>query len=382
MFSLSQIELSQSALENNLKFLKNEFGDSVKFSSVVKGNAYGHGITEFVTMAKSLGQKHFSVFSVQEARKVKLCGSELGVMIMGYIDEENMGWAILEDVSFFVFDIHRLKMAVQLAKVVKKPARIHLELETGMNRTGLNGKELTAAMKILEKEKDWLYLEGVCTHYAGAESVANFYRIQKQISRYHRMYKRIEEKGFKPEFKHTACSAAAFGFPKTRMDMVRIGIMQYGFWPSYETLTNYFVKRGLRENPLKRVISWKTRVMAVENVDEGNFIGYGTTYMARSKMKVAVIPVGYSNGFARDLSNQGRMLINGARVGVVGIVNMNMIMVDISDIPETKVGDEVVLIGEQDGKEISVASFGELSNQLNYELLTRLPHDIPRKIVD
>lgn len=382
MFSLSHIEVSQSALENNFTFLKNEFGDTVKFSSVVKGNAYGHGIKEFVTMARNLGQRHFSVFSVQEARKVKLCGSELEVMVMGYIDEENMGWAILEGVSFFVFDIHRLKLAVQLAKVVKKPARIHLELETGMNRTGLSGKDLTMAMRILEKEKDWLYLEGVCTHYAGAESVANFYRIQKQIARFHRMSKRLETKGFHPDLKHTACSAAAFGFPKTRMDMVRIGIMQYGFWPSYETLTNFFVKRGLRENPLKRVITWKSRVMGVKTVEEGNFIGYGTTFMARSNMKVAVIPIGYSNGFSRSLSNQGRMLINGARVGVVGLVNMNMLLVDISDIPETKVGDEVVLIGEQDGKEVSVASFSELSNQLNYELLTRLPHDIPRKIVD
>lgn len=158
--------------------------------------------------------------------------------------------------------------------------------------------------------------------------------------------------------------------------------MQYGFWPSDETLINYLNKKEDKTDPLKRVISWKTRVMDTKEVNTGEFIGYGTTYLAHKKLKIATIPVGYAHGFSRSLSNTGRVLIHGKRVGVVGIVNMNLMTVDVTDIPETKKGDEVVLIGSQGDLSLSVASFSELSNQLNYELLTRLPNRIPRVITN
>ena len=164
--------------------------------------------------------------------------------------------------------------------------------------------------------------------------------------------------------------------------MVRIGIMQYGFWPSDETLINYLSKKEEKVDPLQRVISWKSKVMSTKEVNTGEFIGYGTTYLAHKKMKIATIPVGYAHGFSRSLSNQGRVLIKGKRVGVVGIVNMNLMTVDVTDIPEIQKGDEVVLIGKQGDLAISVASFSELSNQLNYELLTRLPYKIPRIITN
>jgi alanine racemase len=158
--------------------------------------------------------------------------------------------------------------------------------------------------------------------------------------------------------------------------------MQYGFWPSPETFVKYAVNKKDQRDPLKRVISWKSKVMAVKNVKPGEFIGYGQSYLARDNMRTAVVPVGYAHGYTRELSNQGRMLIAGKRVGVVGMINMNMLLVDITEVPEARVGDEVVLIGHQGDMEITVASFGELSNQLNYELLTRLPHNLPRIITE
>ncbi|HKK66721.1 MAG TPA: alanine racemase C-terminal domain-containing protein, partial [Bacteroidales bacterium] len=130
-----------------------------------------------------------------------------------------------------------------------------------------------------------------------------------------------------------------------------------------------------------RIMTWKSKVMDTKYVKTGEFISYGTSYMARNNMKIATIPVGYAHGYSRSLSHQGRVLINGHRVDIVGNVNMNLLIVKISDIPETKKGDEVVLIGKQNGSEITVASFSEFSNQLNYEMLTRLPAEIPR-IVD
>jgi alanine racemase len=147
-------------------------------------------------------------------------------------------------------------------------------------------------------------------------------------------------------------------------------------------LIDYLIKSKSDEYPLKRVISWKSKIMDIKHVKTGEFVGYGTSYLSNGDMKIALVPVGYCNGFSRVLSNQGRVLINGHRVGVVGMVNMNLISVDISALEEVERGDEVVIIGNQGELEISVASFSDITVQVNYEVLTRLPIDIPRVIIN
>jgi alanine racemase len=225
-------------------------------------------------------------------------------------------------------------------------------------------------------------LEGICTHYAGAESIANYHRVMNQIKVFNKARTWFENEGIKPHIFHSACSAAAVRYPKTRMNLVRIGIMQYGFWSNAETLIHYLTQSEKHNNPLKRLISWKSRIMGIKEVKTGEFIGYGTTYLASRDMRIATIPIGYAQGFSRSLGNQGRFLIGGERVSVIGTVNMNLVTVDITNVPQAGHGDEVVIIGEQGDLSISVASFSELSNQLNYELLTRLPDNIPRIIID
>jgi alanine racemase len=171
-------------------------------------------------------------------------------------------------------------------------------------------------------------------------------------------------------------------YPATHFDLVRIGILQYGFFPSREVQVEYMTKQeDSHTYPLRRLISWKSTVMDVKSVQTGEFIGYGTSYFANAPMRVASIPVGYSHGFSRVLSNQGRVLIGGTQAKVVGMVNMNLIQADVTEIPEVHPGDEVVLIGRQGDQEISVSSFAEYSDQVNYELLTRLPRNIPRKLI-
>ncbi len=383
MLHTSWIEISQSALENNYQFLHEHFGNEVKISSVVKGNAYGHGIELFVPMAEQCGQTHFSVFSADEALRVKNA-SQLNptIMIMGMLDNAQMEWAIENHLEFFVFEQDRLNSAIQAARHMGKKARIHLEVETGMNRTGLENSELDAALDTLKDNADVAKFCGLCTHYAGAESIANYYRVKKQKIQFTRIQKQVQAKGLRPKYLHTACSAAAMRYPTTRMDLSRIGILQYGFFPSQEVFIDYVSQREDKEDPLKRLISWKSKVMDVKRVKAGEFVGYGTSYLANNEMNIASIPVGYSHGFSRSLSNQGRVLIHGKRVSVVGMVNMNMILVDATDLDGVKKGDEVVLIGKQGEREITVASFGEFSEQVNYELLTRLPESIPRKIID
>lgn len=168
------------------------------------------------------------------------------------------------------------------------------------------------------------------------------------------------------------------------MDMVRVGIAQYGFWPSQETKIHNLLnkKSGLKHNPLHRVLTWKSTVMSIKRVKAGEFINYGNSFLTHKARVVAAIPVGYYRGYSRSLSNAGHVLIRGKKAPVIGLVNMSMFLVDVTPIKNIEKGDEVVLIGKHGKQSISVASFIELTNFINYELLTRLPSDIPRIIIN
>jgi alanine racemase len=379
----SIIELNQKAYQNNLAFLKKMLGEKVILSSVVKGNAYGHGIKEFVSMAFQNGVSHFSVFDVEEAKIVfDTLQNQVTIMIMGFVADDDLPWVIENEIEFFVFERYRLAMATKSAKKLKIKAKVHIEIETGMNRTGFAKNELSRLSKYLIKEAKNIDFVGICTHYAGAESISNYYRVESQIKRFNEAVAVFKLNGIEPKIKHTACSAASMMFPETQMDLVRIGILQYGLWPSPEVLITYLNSKKKKIDPLQRVISWKSEIMNVKRVKSGEFIGYGTSYMAKDNMKIATIPLGYSHGYSRSLSNQGRVLIAGKRCEVVGTINMNMLSLDVSELEHIKKGDEVVLIGNQGDLCITVSSFGELNNLLNYEFLSRISKSIPRKIIN
>jgi len=379
----SYIELDRSALENNLQFIKSNATNGLRISSVIKGNAYGHGISNYLPIAEKCGINHFSVFSADEAAAAyKYRKKELtDIMIMGMIRNDELRWAIEHGVEFYLFEKDRLESAIEAAREIGKKARIHLQIETGMNRTGFEDEHWQEVFQRVKLQHKHLELRGICTHYAGAESVANYYRVQNQ------------DKAFKEAAKvamnvfdelpplHAASSAAYLTYPDMHYDMVRIGIAQYGFWPSRETYMHVLKQNNsFTKDPLIRVLNWKSEIMSTKWVGEGEFIGYGNVFMTSRKTRIATVPIGYSHGFGRNLTNAGYVLINGDRARVVGLVNMNMLTVDITDMPDAKKGDEVVIIGKQNGQEITVASFGEMSNNLNYEVLTRLPARIPREI--
>lgn len=380
----SYIEISRSALKQNLDFLRKHLGSERRFSSVVKGNAYGHDIDQFVPLAEEFGVDHFSVFSADEALQVKQASqNKPDIMIMGMAEGDGLEWAIANDVQFFVFNIQRLEQALKYAKKLGKPALVHLDIETGMFRTGLEPHHIKQAIDLIQANPQHLNFVGLCTHYAGAESIANYLRIKKQLILFNKAMKHFASQGMHPQYRHTACSAAAMRYPSTRMDMLRIGILQYGFFPSREVFIEYIKDMPEPHSPLKRILSWKSHVMDRKFVPKGSFIGYGTSYLAGHDMQVASVPVGYSHGFNRSLSNSGTVLIGGQPCSVVGLVNMNMMLVDITHLDQTvKLDDEVVLIGHQGNNEITVAAFTEISSQVNYEMLCRLPRNIPRYVVE
>ena len=386
MLHTSYIELDEAALRNNIRYMRDQLSNGARYSMVIKGNAYGHGIETIIPMAEKLGVDHFSVFSVAEAMrafKAKKRGTD--IMIMGWIDADQLEWAILNNVSFYVFTHDRLKAACGIAKKLNKRARIHLELETGMHRTGFTGNDLEKVSRYIQRYKKHLFLDGICTHYAGAESINNYERIRGQISSYNNQVRELRNMGVVPKYRHTACSAAVLRYPETIMNLVRVGIANYGFWPSEELRMNHFInleKNGLApEDPLHRMIAWKSSVMSLNRVGAGEYISYGTSFLTNRETVIATVPVGYGYGYARTLSNMGHVLLHGQRVRVVGTVNMNMMVIDVTDVKAPKIGDEVVLIGNQGDHTISVSSFGDMTNSMNYELLTRLPEHIPRRIV-
>lgn len=381
----SVIELDEGALRKNIRFLKNLANNSVKLSSVIKGNAYGHGISNFLPIAEASGMNHFSVFSADEALRAKKTQTlpDTNIMIMGMIRDDELGWAIENDVEFYLFELDRLNATIESAKKMKKRARVHLQIETGMNRTGFEESTWKHLFETVRNHPDEIKLEGICTHYAGAESVANYYRIENQNKQLKKAIKLAEDILSDIPPVHAASSAAYLSQPEMHYDMARIGIAQYGFWPSRETYMHVMKSLDLKqgEDPLKRVLRWKSEIMNIKWVESGDFIGYGNVYLAGRRMKIATVPIGYTHGFGRNLTNAGYVLIHGTRAGVVGLVNMNMITINVTHIDGAKKGDEVVLIGQQGDDEITVASFGEMTNNLNYEILVRLPTTIPRIVI-
>ncbi len=382
MGSTSKIEIKISALENNLKFIKSLLSPKTITSIVIKGNSYGHGTQAVVPILENLGVNHFSVYSSAEAKIAYYARTgNSSIMIMGYININDYDWVVRNDVEFYISTLEDLKLAITTAKKIKKKAKIHIDVETGMNRTGLTASNLRRAIPLIVENKKYFEIVGITTHMAGAESIANHVRIRKQFSVYKRRLKLLENHGISSSIKHVASSAATINYPDMRLDMVRVGMLLYGYWPTKETFIQYIHRKKDRTDPIKRALCWSSEIIAIKIVPEGEFIGYGMSYQAQHKMRIAIIPVGYCNGYSRSLSNSGHILINEQKAQVIGSVNMNMIICDITNILKVKVGDPVILIGKQGVNEITFSSFSEMNNSMNYEILARLPENIKRSII-
>lgn len=382
MIHTSHIELSEGAVKNNIEFIHKQLGEGVTFSSVVKGNAYGHSIKYYCPLAYKYGIRHFSVFSVEEAFNVTktLSHNDYTVLIMGYIENEELGWAIENGIHFYIFELDRLQATINTAKKIGVKANIHIELETGMNRTGFDVKLIDKVLAKVKENLKHVNIQAICTHLAGAEDIINYERIMEQYNRFRTFQNKVKGLDWLHPNWHMASSSATIRYPNMQLDMSRIGILQYGFFPTQEILAHYLEKNEMNTNSLQRIITWKTRVMDIKTVKVGEFVGYGTSFFTNRITRIALIPIGYSSGYSRSLSNKGKVLIKGKRLDVIGNINMSMLIVDITNIEGVEKGEEVVLIGNQEDSEITISSFSDFSQQVNYELLTRLPQDIPRII--
>lgn len=375
----SIIEINSNALKNNISYIKSLLDEHVTMSCVLKGNAYGHGISVMVPALQAIGMNHFSVFNSLEARQVfEKAQNDFCIMVMGDISEEDAEWLVENHIEFYVFNLYRLQYMLNIAKAKNIPLQIHLEIETGMNRTGFNKSDWQEVVNIIKNNSKHINVKGICTHYAGAESISNYMRVKLQRNIFKKALKYFKNEAIIPERIHSSCSAAILAFPKDNFNMVRIGILHYGLWPSRETFISHMTKYNLSQSPLQPILTWTSYIMDIKHVNKGAYIGYGNSYLAENNMTIASIPIGYGYGYSRSLSNQGRVIVNNKRFSVIGIVNMNMLLIDITADQNITINDKVILIGKQGDYEITVSSFGNLTDQLNYEVLSRIDKDIPR----
>lgn len=371
------VEVSRSALVENATTLKRATGPKTALMAVVKSNAYGHGIPETVKALAKAPVDWFGVDAMREAEAVRKAGTKKPVLILGYTPFADAAAAVRQGFSQIVYNKENVARLAK-AGTRRRPAKIHLKLETGTSRQGILPEDLPSFAAFLRRLPT-VQVEGVSTHYANIEDTTDPTYAMGQRSRFEDMVATLSKEGVKPPMIHSACSAAVLLYPETHYAMARSGIAMYGLWPSKETKASAMQKG--KSPTLRPALSWKTVIAQTKTLPEGSPVSYGLTERLGRRSRVAVIPVGYWDGFDRKLSSVGRVLVRGRRAKVLGRVCMNMCVVDVTDIPGVKIEDEVTIIGRQGSDAIAAEDLAGAVGTINYEIVTRINPLIPRILV-
>ncbi len=418
--SFTRVEISRSALLHNVAEFRRLTGGP--FMAVVKSNAYGHGLAEIVGILS--GQVDwFAVNAVTEAMGVREYDQTTPVLVMGESTERQLR-AVQEINRATLLQVARYREGAGAAdgafspeerRLFQEKARagralplitvvvsrietirfliaecpdvpFHLKVDTGMSRLGLGPARIGPVLEYLgaAREANWC---GLMTHFANVEDVTDQAYARRQLAGFEQVSALAAAAAgpHRPLLRHAAASAPALIMPESRLDLVRVGISLYGFWPSSETRLSahsLFMERGEPMPELKPVLRWVTRVVHLNPVPAGQDIGYGCTQRVMVDTLVAVLPVGYFEGYERGLSNRSHVLIRGRQARLLGRVCMNMIMVDVSHIPGVAVGDQAVLIGADGSERISAEELAALTGTIQYEVVTRIQKDLDRVVVD
>ena len=372
------IEISESALVHNIHHLRSLLSPGARFCAVVKGDAYGHGLKQVVDIAMRHGVDTFAVDHIDDALLIRQWTPHALILVLGYTMQDRFIDAITKQIHLTVYNKESIEMLEQKAKMVSKKALIHVKIETGTSRQGV----------LLEHLKDFLDsirvnphidLVGMSSHFANVEEADDASYANLQFERFLQAKQQILAQGFQPLYIHTACSAALILYPDTHQTLVRAGISLYGLWSSKKT--QQLIRKQHIDFDLRPVMTWKTRIVQIKSVARGTPIGYGLTEIVKQNSHIAILPVGYFDGYDRKLSSKGEVLIGGHRCRVLGRVCMNMIIVDVSAVPHLQIEQEVILLGRQGRHEISAEDLAEKIDTINYEVVTRLQSKIPRVVV-
>ena len=385
-FHNSWIEISKKNLIHNIKAHYNFLDKGVKLSPVVKSNAYGHGmllVSQVLDKMKEVS--FFSVVNLEEAIVLRKNKIKKPILVLSYYGvgesrkefEEQLKFAIKKDIVLMIYDLDRIKLLNNIAQKINKTVKVHIKVETGMARVGV---QYTEALDFINKVSEFgnVEIEGLASHFATTEE-SNQYFARFQLNNFKSLLKEINKLDIDIPIKHMAASAAITLSKENHFDAVRLGIAMYGLWPSKEN--KKVIEKKYPQFKLKPVLSWKTKLFQIKELKADVPVGYGCTYRTTKKTIMGLIPVGYAEGLDRKFSNKGYVLVKGRKCPIIGTICMNVTMIDISRIKGVKVGDEVVLIGESGDQEIKADDLALEINTINYELVTRLNSEIFRKLV-
>lgn len=378
------IEIDKKALRHNVGEFFRLIPKNTRFMAVIKSNAYGHGLVGIAqTLAKtSEFQKRgwFGVDSIVEALRLRREGIANPILVLGFTLPSRMEDAVREGIAISISNFDALKAVAHM----KTRPIIHLKLDTGMHRQGFLKKDIARLITTLKKKK--IQPEGGFTHFASAKDAAYPTYTLTQLAEFKDSTLRLTQAGFSPLVRHSAATGGTLLFPDAHLDMVRVGMGLYGYWPSQESKLAHAMSiirsaRRAQRIALMPVLSWKTVIAEMKKIPKGSFVGYDITEVTNRPTVIAVLPIGYWHGYDRGFSSHGQVLVHNARARVLGRVSMDMIVVDVTDIPLARVGSEVVILGKQSKEILDAEELGRVINTSPYEILTRINPLIKRVVV-
>jgi len=356
-----------ASLVHNLTQIRRYLSGNAAVLAVVKANAYGHGAAETAKTLVRHGVSALGVVSVTEGLALREAGITTDIIVLGPTFDEQLPDALHGRLTLVIGDQPRLAALARAADAKRSSVPIHLKVETGMGRLGFSVDEMPVVIDALQRHTS-LKVEGLMTHLSDADGKTSDYT-EQQLATFHQALELLTARGLRPPLVHTANSAAIVRYPRAHFSLVRPGIMLYG----YHTLP-----ASLSAPALKPVMTLRTTIACLRTVKPETSISYNRTFVAARASRIAVLPIGYADGYSRRLSNRGAVLIHGKRAPIVGMVCMDMTMVDVTDIPAARVGDEAMLIGQQGQETIGADELAEWSGTIPYEILCGIGPRVPR----
>lgn len=372
---LTWVEVDLGAIKKNIERIKKYIGPKVDIAAVIKSNAYGHGLIEIAQVVSKTGVKFLCVDNIFEARAIKNSPYQLkpNILILGGVESEDLPWVIRNNIHFGIYDLVFAKKAQNLAKKLKRKGKAHIKIDTGMHRLGFNIEDAIDSIIEIQKNYHHIEIEGLWSHFADSGSERSEKYTLGQIQKFSELIERLKRNRIKIRYEHLCNSSGVVAFPEAYFNLVRPGILIYGIFPS-----DYIKKNYQRRLKIEPALNFKTRIVALRDLPKGERIGYGLTHRLKKNSKIAVLPVGYKDGYGRDLSNKGEVIIKNIKCRVLGRICMRMMMVDVSSVRGVKLDDEVILLGGDGHAKIEADEVAEKMDTIPYEVLSRISESVPR----
>ena len=363
-------EIDLGRLRRNLQLIRRDLPRPVKWLAVVKDEAYGHGALDVARVALEEGAWGFGLSTLEEAMILRDAGIAAPLLLLGERHDTELEWCVAHHLTVCVNALHTVRTLARLAVRFGKMVPVHVKINTGMSRYGVRWDEAMPLIEAIAAEKT-LPLEGVMTHFSQSDETDKTFA-NLQLARFNEVLQGMAQRNIKVNLRHTCNSGGFLDLPHAHLDMIRTGILMHGVFPSQ-------VCRKIEG--IEPVMSVKAQIASIQTLKPGEVVGYGMRYTASSVRRIAILPIGYGDGFPR-VRNEGCALIHGRRAPLVGGIAMDALAVDITDIPQAQMWDEAVLMGRQGHDEITVRDIAKLKNSVTYDVLTNWRLRLRRKSVN